>query len=329
MNQAPKRSSHLPPFRAGPRPAAARLSFLHVLSFLLVLPLVLVLAACLAACRGQAAAPRPLAATAAPGAASGAASDARPAGSAAEDAAGAEEGSGPQILTADLVQRQEVHAGKLTVRWSIIGSNPILSVTVNGEPQRFTPADTLQIAKELTLTVAQTLVTVEATDAQGEKRTRAYLIVNPDLPIEEPERGFAVPALLPVTEEERKAQEADLAAQDERDKAKFKEAEFTPWVEAEPFGRQTEREVRAGRYPVWIEARQSAGAAPQFRAVFRPLPAGVLTHRAHWGLTPRAYNRLVYAMISWGYRQQFREVYRAPGGEWIVQTVWVLRAGGQ
>jgi len=276
--------------------------------------LLLLAVALLAACAGKPSAPPAASVPAAPASTAAASPAAAPAD---------QSGSGPQILTADLLLRQEVRADKIVANWAIVGSNPIQSITINGEAQTFAPGDTVAVTKELILKIAQTLVTVVATDVKGEKRELSYLIVNPGLPIKAPEVVAMAPTKIAETKEEQKKQEVEIKQQEEEMKAKFTEGEYTTWFFSGPLNQVYNREVRAGRYPVWIEGRLSPGA--QFRVVFKPLPNDVLTHRAYWGLSPRAYNDLIDDLTARGYQQVFREVLQSVAFQWQIQTVWVLK----
>ena len=62
--------------------------------------------------------------------------------------------------------------------------------------------------------------------------------------------------------------------------------------------------------------------------VFRPLPEGVVTHRAYWGLSVIRYNQLSDELAARGFQQVFREVlFPIIGGQDPkIQTVWVLKA---
>lgn len=237
-------------------------------------------------------------------------------------------GAGPQILTADLLRRQEVRADTFVVNWAIVGASPIQSVTVNGEPETFTPGDTIAVRKEITLKLAQTVVTVVAVDAQGAKRELSYLIVNPELPLREPEVVVAPPTKIPETKEEQKKREPDFQKAEAAMKAQFKEVEFTPWNYDGPYNNLYNREVRRGMYPVWIEAR-FAGQRLQYRMVLRPIPKDVLTHRKYENQAPADYNDLLDDMAARGYQQLFREVLIADSEQWRIQSVWVLKGKRQ
>jgi hypothetical protein len=233
-------------------------------------------------------------------------------------------GAGPQILTADLLLRQEVRADKIIANWAIVGNDTIKSVTINGEPQTFAPGDTVSISKEFILKIAQTIITIAAVDTKGEKRELSYLIVNPGLSVKEPE-FVAAPSKIAETKEEQKKQEAEIEKQEEIAKAKYSESDFTGWYYPGALNQVYNREIRRGMYPVWMESRNSGGS--QYRIVFKPLPTDVLTHRAYWGLTPQQYNNLVDDLSLRGYQQVFREVMTSGSTQWQIQTVWVLKAG--
>lgn len=238
-------------------------------------------------------------------------------------------GAAPQILTADLLQRQEVRADKILANWAIVGSSLIQSITINGEAQTFAPGDTVSISKEFILKIAQTTITVVATDSKGAKRELSYLIVNPGLPIKEPEI-FAAPTKIAETKVEQAKQEAALTQEEEASRARYTEGDYTAWYFEGPLNQVYNREVRRNQYPVWMESRyptQGASASgAQFRVVFRPLPNDVLTHRAYWGLTPQQYNSLLDDLSARGYQQVFREVLKSASAQWRIQTVWVLKA---
>jgi hypothetical protein len=97
----------------------------------------------------------------------------------------AQEEAGPQILTSDLALENDVTADSMVANFVLISNSQITAVTINGEPQQITPGDTVLITKELRFTKQQTLVTVVATDKEGRKRERSYLVRFKGAPVEE------------------------------------------------------------------------------------------------------------------------------------------------
>ena len=278
----------------------------------------LLAAVSLAACGGRQATPPP-SATSAPA----------PAPAAAHEGQAPPEqgGPGPQILTADLLQRQEIRADKLIAHWAIIGDNPIQSITINGEKQDFPPGDTVTLSKEFDFKISQTVITIAVTDSKGDQRQISYLVVNPGLPIKAAEIVAMAPTKIAEAKAERQRQEPEILKQEDLVRAQFTPSDYTDWSSDVPLNQLYNRQTRIGLYPVWMEARRAASSAQtEYRAVFRSMPTDGLTHRAYWGLTPRQYNALVDELTQRGYRQVFREVLMADQGPWRVQTVWILKA---
>ena len=289
--------------------------------------LLLALALALAACGAPRTAPpihqpaqpaAPQSATPAAGVQAGATPRSNP------DLAAPAEGTAPQVLTSDLVQTQEVRESHVAVTWAIVAQSPLQQVTINGEAQPFEPGDTAVIARDFPLRVAQTLITVVAMDRDGRRTERSYLIVNPSLPFKLALAApVPAPAKLAETEAEQKRSQAQVEA---APTPRFQESEYSPWLpEGSNMNRYYNRQMRRGRYPVWIEARPSKTAPGlEFRCVFKDEPDDVLTHRAYWGLSASQYNTILEALTKQGYTQVFRQVY-AGGARWVVQTTWVLR----
>jgi hypothetical protein len=100
---------------------------------------------------------------------------------------GAEEGDAPQILTSDLARRTTVDQPRLTVDFVILDTDKVTEVTINGEKQKITPADTVTVRKEFVFDKAQTRIEVTATDEKGNTRTLAYLVLLPGAAPPEPE----------------------------------------------------------------------------------------------------------------------------------------------
>ncbi|MBI4083358.1 MAG: hypothetical protein HY423_12185 [Candidatus Lambdaproteobacteria bacterium] len=99
---------------------------------------------------------------------------------------GDEGGAAPQILTADLAFRQKVETDRLRVNFVIVDTDKVTEVRINGIPQQFTPADTVQITAELQFNPGRNTVTVEAVDEQGNKRVRKFLVGLGDVDISAP-----------------------------------------------------------------------------------------------------------------------------------------------
>ncbi|MCH8882294.1 MAG: hypothetical protein IIA41_02210 [SAR324 cluster bacterium] len=87
----------------------------------------------------------------------------------------AEESQAPQILTSDLARRHVLTEDRISVDFVIVDSDNIVRVTINGEPQQFTPSDTVLITKEFVFTEDRTVIEVTATDEQGNERVRKLL----------------------------------------------------------------------------------------------------------------------------------------------------------
>jgi hypothetical protein len=82
----------------------------------------------------------------------------------------------PQILTTDLVRRQKSETSQLEVSFVIYDDDIISEVKINGIPKSFEPAHTLNIEETLFFTKGRNLITVEATDENGNLQTIHYLV---------------------------------------------------------------------------------------------------------------------------------------------------------
>ncbi len=88
----------------------------------------------------------------------------------------AQENEAPQVLTSDLALRQVVTSEKLTVNFVIVDDDKVVKVTIDGEPQNFTPEDTVMLVKEFTFTPGRRVIRVEVEDEKGNKRERTFLV---------------------------------------------------------------------------------------------------------------------------------------------------------
>jgi hypothetical protein len=237
------------------------------------------------------------------------------------------EGPGPQILTADLLARQEMRADKIVAHWTIVGQSSIKSITVNGKQQPFEPGDTVALTREFNLKISQTVITLAATDSKGDTREASYLIVNPGLPLKETETVAMVPEKLPEVRADLQKIEPEIQAKEAEVQKLFAKNDFSDWNTDPNLNQFHNRQVRLGLYPIWMEARpgNSAGTPMEVRAVYRPLPTDAVTTRAYWGLTPHQYNFLIEDLSKRGFQQVFREVLPSDDASWRVQTVWILK----
>ena len=238
-----------------------------------------------------------------------------------------DEGTGPQILTSDLLARQEVNTERITVNWAVIGNAPIRSILINGEPEDFKPSDTVTVSREVLLRKAQTLLTVVAIDTRNEKRERDYVIVNPALPERDPDETSLTADKLPRGRRDQARASREIKEREATYKSKFAESEYSPWMFEGPLDLAYKDAVAAGRYPVWIEGR-SLGVSfhHQFRMVFKSQPRDIEDHKAYWNLTVDQYNALMDQLTATGYEQLARDVLMSSNDQWRVQTVWRLKA---
>lgn len=102
----------------------------------------------------------------------------------------AEESQAPQILTSDLARRHVLTEDRISVDFVIVDSDNITRVTINGEPQQFTPSDTVLITKEFVFTEDRTVIEVTATDEQGNERTLQYFVFRPGVQVAAEEPGL-------------------------------------------------------------------------------------------------------------------------------------------
>ena len=72
----------------------------------------------------------------------------------------------------------------------IVDSDNVTRVTINGEPQQFTPSDTVLITKEFVFTEDRTVIEVTATDEQGNERTLQYFVFRPGVQVAAEEPGL-------------------------------------------------------------------------------------------------------------------------------------------
>ncbi len=91
-------------------------------------------------------------------------------------AQGDENEAAPEILTTDLVRRQQVESSQLEVSFVIYDDDAITDVIINGESQSFEPATTLNIEKMLNFVEGKNIITVKAIDVNGNERTKNYLV---------------------------------------------------------------------------------------------------------------------------------------------------------
>ena len=101
-----------------------------------------------------------------------------------------EESLAPQILTSDLARRHILTEDRISVDFVIVDSDNVTRVTINGEPQQFTPSDTVVITKEFVFTEDRTVIEVTATDEQGNERTLQYFVFRPGAQVAAEEPGL-------------------------------------------------------------------------------------------------------------------------------------------
>ena len=87
-----------------------------------------------------------------------------------------EGGDAPQILTSDLAKQTPVEENTLTVVFTIVDTDDVVKVTIDGKPQEITPSDTVQVKKNFRFKPGITRITVIAEDEKGNKRTRSYRV---------------------------------------------------------------------------------------------------------------------------------------------------------
>ncbi|MDH5752716.1 MAG: hypothetical protein OEZ59_09905 [Deltaproteobacteria bacterium] len=95
-----------------------------------------------------------------------------------------ENGDAPQILTSDLSREMTAEAEVLTVNFVFIDSDSIVRVVINGQEEQITPGDTVMVSREFRFTEDKTLVTVTATDSEGNTHEKSYLVYRPGLEVE-------------------------------------------------------------------------------------------------------------------------------------------------
>ncbi|MBU3914013.1 hypothetical protein KKA14_00590 [bacterium] len=84
---------------------------------------------------------------------------------------------GPEILTSDLTRKQQLESPELEANFVIYDDDKIVEVKINGKAQKFEPANTIAIDQVFTFQKGENLITVTATDEQGNQNTRSYLVV--------------------------------------------------------------------------------------------------------------------------------------------------------
>jgi hypothetical protein len=84
--------------------------------------------------------------------------------------------SAPQILTSDLLRKQIVYEPIQTVSFVFVDDDLIERIEINGETQEFKSASTIVITKKYTFKEGRTVITVAASDEQGNERIKKFLV---------------------------------------------------------------------------------------------------------------------------------------------------------
>lgn len=93
----------------------------------------------------------------------------------------------PEILTSELALKTVLETEELEVDFVVVDTDPVTEVTINGEPQPITPADTVLVTRRFTFTQDVTRVRVSATDEAGHTKTVTYTVYRPGVDPEEAE----------------------------------------------------------------------------------------------------------------------------------------------
>lgn len=96
----------------------------------------------------------------------------------------AQEEAGPQVMTSDLAVENEVQTDSLTASFVVVSDANITALSINGEPQQFTPGDTVQVTKTFKFTKPRTLITLSATDQNGKTKERTWAVNFKNAPVE-------------------------------------------------------------------------------------------------------------------------------------------------
>ncbi len=100
------------------------------------------------------------------------------------------------------------------------------------------------------------------------------------------------------------------------------EGAFTPWKEAEPFGKEMDIYWKNGFYPAVVEGRNHGGRN-QFRARVQPFPKRVWWFYWWYDQHPDAYEEHKQKMITEGFQEINLQVFTDSSGVGKYQTCWI------
>ncbi len=86
------------------------------------------------------------------------------------------EGETPKVVTTDLQRRQKVDKDKLIASFVIYDDGIVSKVLINGQAQKFEPADTVVLTKEFTFLHGRNLIEVLVEDDKGNEEEFLYLV---------------------------------------------------------------------------------------------------------------------------------------------------------
>ncbi|MCP4752711.1 MAG: hypothetical protein GY866_17630 [Proteobacteria bacterium] len=82
----------------------------------------------------------------------------------------------PQILTSDLIYRQQVEQAARNVSFVVVGRSPIQEVRINGQEQTFTPSKLVVVDKDFHFSPGKNRIEVVAVDKAGRRKSETYLV---------------------------------------------------------------------------------------------------------------------------------------------------------
>jgi hypothetical protein len=85
----------------------------------------------------------------------------------------------PEVLTAELALKTVLESDRLDVTFVIVDTDNVVEFTIDGQKQKITPGDTVQVSHTFNFTKDVTRVVVTATDEKGHKRTVVYTVFRP------------------------------------------------------------------------------------------------------------------------------------------------------
>lgn len=88
----------------------------------------------------------------------------------------------PQILTSDLSRTQSVRAENIPTTFTILDSDKIIEVRINGDKIPIKPDNMVIIQRNFIIDQVEVLIEIEATDIKGNTREKSFLVIKQEPP---------------------------------------------------------------------------------------------------------------------------------------------------